>query len=271
MVVSGALDFFLPDTLENGQCFRWRREPAGAADAAYTGIAFGRYLAVEQTGSTVVFRDTTRDAFEGIWRGYFDLDRDYGAIKRLLGSDATMARAIAFAPGIRVLRQEPWEALCTFIISQNNHIPRIRGIVERLCAQHGTPVRGGHAFPRPEALAGLSPEALAPVRAGFRAKYLVDAAERVATGALPLEAIGALPTEVAARALMAVHGVGPKVAACALLYGLGHAGCVPVDVWVKRAMAALYPQGFPEAFAPVAGIAQQYLFHYVRSHPEVVA
>ena len=175
-------------------------------------------------------------------------------------------------PGIRVLRQEPFETLISFIISQNNNIPRIKGIIERLCLHFGEPFlyhnETRYAFPAPKKLASCTPEDLAPLRAGFRAKYLIDAAKRIASGEIDLEAVRKLPLPDAKAKLQTISGVGPKVADCALLYGLHRTECFPMDVWMKRAVLLL-PRLSPADFGENAGIAQQYLFHYVRMHPEL--
>jgi len=173
--------------------------------------------------------------------------------------------ATQFSPGIRVLRQDGWEALCTFILSQNNNISRIKGLVGRLCEHFGRPIPGGFDFPTPERLAALSVLDLEPVRCGFRAKYIIDAAKAVSGGRFDLSAIYTLPIDEAFAALQSIHGVGPKVAHCALLFGFGRTECLPVDVWMRRAMDAWFPQGLPEEIQPVAGIAQQYIFHYART------
>lgn len=271
-IVADIKNLDLDQTLDCGQSFRWRR----LEDASWEGVAFGRYCRLSLEHGGLVFHGTPLQEFEAVWRDYFDLTRDYCAVKKLLGSDETMAKAIAFAPGLRVLRQEPWEALCTFILSQNNNIPRIKGLVERLCETFGAevPAPPGHlplrSFPSAKTLADLEVEDLAPVRAGFRAKYILDAARRVASGQLLLEPLYTMELEEARIALRTIHGVGPKVAECALLYGFGRVECMPVDVWIRRALDYLYPEGMPGAFAPVAGLAQQYLFHYVRHAPDAL-
>lgn len=251
--------FDLAATLTCGQCFRWRENP----DGSFTGTAAGRTLTVRPDDAGEAFSDP-------FWRGYFDLDLDYGAIRDGLSSlSPALAEAASYAPGIRILRQEPWEALCSFILSQNNNIPRIMGIVDRLCASFGDPLAdGGFSFPGPERLAALSPEDLAPLRCGFRARYVIDAARKVA-GGLDLEALRTAPLPEAREALQSIHGVGPKVAECALLYGLHRLDAFPLDVWMRRAMASLFPGCAPETFGPYAGIAQQYIFHYSRRHPEL--
>ncbi len=245
-----------------GQCFRWEKR-----EGAWRGVAFGRARSVRARGGEILFEreGAAPGEFEAVWAPYFDLGRDYDSVRNALSGDAALRRAVAFAPGLRILRQEPWEALCSFLFSQNNNIPRIRGIVERLCREFGEPLPGGeYAFPTPGRLAALSPEALAPLRSGYRAGYVLDAAQKVASGALNLDALRTLPLDEARARLMLVRGVGPKVADCALLFGCGRLDAFPVDVWVRRVLARWYPRGFPEELRPLGGIAQQFLFHYAR-------
>lgn len=264
-------DFSLPDILDCGQCFRFRPVEQSRYPQCYEGVAFGRYLRLSRKADgTVILHDTTPQELEQIWGPYFDLDTDYRGVKGILSQDPVLAKAAAYAPGIRVLRQEGWEALCCFIFSQNNNIRRIQGIVERFCAAFGRPLEGApgwYAFPTPEELRGITPEDLAPLRAGFRAKYLADAVEKVASGQVRLELLSQLPLPQAREELQQIHGVGPKVAECALLYGFGRMECFPLDVWMKRVMERLFPQGLPQFALPWAGIAQQYLFHYARTCP----
>ncbi|MDD6446716.1 MAG: DNA-3-methyladenine glycosylase 2 family protein, partial [Ruminococcus sp.] len=175
-----------------------------------------------------------------------------------------------YAPGIRILSQEPWEALCSFIISQNNNIPRIKGIIDRLCRQYGEPIGDNlYAFPTAERLSRCTVDDLAPLRSGFRAKYIVDAATKVATNEINLHEIKKMPVEQARKELMKIKGVGPKVADCTMLYGMGKKECFPMDVWMKRAMEVLFPNLTPEDFGTNAGIAQQYIFHYSRMNPQL--
>ena len=260
----GCLD--LQQTLDCGQAFRWQKIDTPGGEA-WRGTAFSHTLTVRAADGAFLF-DCTQAEFDRIWYPYFDFGTDYAEIRRALsGLHPVLRDAAAYAPGIRILRQEPWEALCSFIISQNNNIPRIKGILERLCALLGAEIPGGgRASPTAERLAACTAETLAPVRAGFRAKYLIDAAQRVASGALDLEQVRAMPLDEARSALQTVRGVGPKVADCALLYGLHRTECFPLDVWMKRAMALL-PGVSPADFGENAGVAQQYIFHYARMHP----
>ena len=163
-----------------------------------------------------------------------------------------------------------WETLCSFIISQNNNIKRIKGIIERLCRLFGQPIgdSGFFSFPTPETLAAATAEHLAPLRCGFRARYLIDAAQKVCYGQVRLDAIPSMPMEEARRELMQICGVGPKVADCVLLFGFHRLECCPMDVWMKRVFAVLYPNGLPDCARDFAGIAQQYLFHYARTCPQ---
>ncbi len=265
--VSGLEDFSLVETCECGQCFRWNGQP----DGTYIGIAAGKRAQVEQKGDALFFYGVTEEEFEEFWRGYFDLDFDYGAVRRLVCGNEVLRAAAEFAPGIRILRAEPWETLCSFIISQNNNIPRIKGIIERLCSTFGEEIEGGgYSFPGADRLAGLKEEDLAPLRCGFRAGYILDAARKVAEGEIDLEALRLAPIEEARAELQKIRGVGPKVAECVLLYGLHRLEAFPVDVWMKKAMTRLFPEGLPECARPFAGIAQQYLYHYVRNNPEVL-
>ena len=168
------------------------------------------------------------------------------------------------APGIRILAQEPWEALCSFIISQNNNIPRIKGIISRLCETFGKKSGESYTFPSAETLAVLEPDDLQNLRAGFRAGYIIDGARKVASGEIDLEALRNMPIETAREKLMTIRGVGPKVAECTLLYGLHRLEAFPIDTWIKKAMSTLYEGLKPEDFGEYAGIAQQYIFVQMR-------
>ena len=174
--------------------------------------------------------------------------------------------ACSYADGIRILNQEPWEALCSFIISQNNNIPRIKGIIDKLCTMFGDEIdKNLFSFPTAEKVASLSVEELAPLKSGFRAKYILDAARRVANGDVDLPSLRSLPLDEARNELMKIYGVGNKVADCTLLFGLNRIDAFPKDVWIKRAMEKLFNGSLPECASKYAGIAQQYIFYYARS------
>ena len=255
LVLTDIKNFIPAQVLDCGQCFRWEN-----SSGKYSGIAHKRRLELYLDNGNLVLKDTTKEEFEKIWRDYFDLSRDYGELRSSYAADGTLSKAIAHSPGLRLMRQEPWETLITFILSQNSNIPRIKGMVARLCNCFGR----GDIFPAPEDLAGLSEGDLAPIRSGYRAGYIIDAAKRAADGRLDFGKLAQMASEDVRRALMEVHGVGPKVADCVLLYGFGRVECYPLDVWMKRVMAEYYPEGFPEYLLDTAGIAQQFLFHYAR-------
>lgn len=254
--------FSLRDTLLCGQCFRWEENP----DGSFSGFAGAHYADIRQAGSQVLVASSQADA--GFWHAYFDLDTDYEDAKRRLYRYRAMREPIDRAGGIRLLRQDPWEALCSFIISQNNNIPRIKGIVGRLCEGFGGPVPGGFSFPAPERLAGCTADDLAPLRAGFRAKYILDAAKKVADGTVDPARIAHSSTGEGEAELMQILGVGAKVAQCALLYGFHKLDAFPVDVWMKKALALYFPNGFPKQAKKIQGIAQQFLFHDIRTYQE---
>ncbi|MCR4925408.1 MAG: DNA-3-methyladenine glycosylase 2 family protein [Clostridiales bacterium] len=249
-------------TLDCGQAFRWSSDEKGV----WHGVAFGKVLDIEQTQSKIIFFNTSLEDFEKIWLNYFDLERDYKKITSQLKKDEQLNKAITACYGIRILRQESWEALCSFIISQNNNIPRIKGIIERMCKCFGEDLSNGDfSFPSAEKIATLSVEDLSPLRAGFRARYIIDAAQRVADGRIDIEKISAMDIEKARESLKTITGVGAKVAECTLLYGFNRIEAFPIDVWVKRVMAEMYPNGLPECTKGIEGIAQQFLFHYIRT------
>lgn len=252
-------DFSLDETLDCGQAFRWEKAQ-NTDNVTYSGFYLNTPLTISEEGEGVFcLHDTDEQTFLSVWKNYFDLDTDYGEIKRRISADATMKSACEYAGGIRLLRQDPWEALCSFIISQNNNIPRIKGIISRLCEHFG-------GFPGYEELSVLTPDDLSFLRAGFRAKYIIDAAKKLSDEAVSLDRINAAPIEEARRELMLINGVGPKVAECALLYGMHRTEAFPIDVWIKRVMERWYADGLPQCCMGVEGIAQQYLFHYIRTY-----
>lgn len=187
-------------------------------------------------------------------------------IKEHFKNDETMKKAMEFGDGIRILRQEPWEAVCSFIISQNNNIPRIKKIIEELSRRYGEQLSPGkYAFPSAQALVSAGEEEIFSCKTGFRAKYIYDAARRVASGECDLGAIYNMPTQDAIEYLKRIKGVGLKVASCALLFGFNKTDAFPVDVWVKRIIDEYYNGSLDiPSLGAYAGIAQQYLFYYIR-------
>lgn len=262
--ITGVSGLSLPETLDCGQCFRWKPDENGNWRGAVRGVC--RSIRQEKDGITILGAD--EEEFSSVWYDYFDFGRDYDALKAEFAECEILHEACEFAPGIRVLHQEPWEAFITFIISQNNNITRIKGIVERICAAFGDEIEEGiYAFPTPSRLSAAAAEEFAKLGCGYRAEYLVCAAREIESGKLDLEALAKAPTAEARRRLLEVHGIGPKVADCVLLYGLGKTDCCPADVWMKRVISTL-GGSMPACVTDYAGIAQQFLFHYARNFPE---
>lgn len=265
--------FDLDQIFDCGQCFRFDRNEAGG----YDGIAFGMPATVSQDDKSVTVYGADSGSFERVWRNFFALDDDYSGMRddivQRFGGDGTIKSAMTAGKGIRILHQDPWETVCSFIISQNNNIPRIKKIISAMSARFGEKtVYGGkeyYAFPTPEALAAAGEEEIFALRTGFRAAYIYDAAVKVADGRLDLESLRALPTDELIARLMTVKGIGPKVASCAALFGFGKTDAFPVDVWMKKVMAKYYPAGLDiPSLGKYAGIAQQYLFYYERYQVE---
>lgn len=266
---------------ENGQAFRFY----ACGGSAYEGVAYGRYLHVERRGEYVSLFPCTPQEFDEIWRRYFDLERDYSKLFQNC-DDNVLRQGIAYGKGLRMLQQEPFETLISSIISANNHIKRIQGIIERLCILCGEPFfcsgRKWYRFPEAKRLAQLSEKELKECGSGYRAAYIKEAAQRIADG-FALESLRELTYENAKKELRKLPGVGPKVADCILLFSLGFTDAFPADVWVKRILQEYY--GFAgndkqiytfarERFGICSGIAQQYLFFWKREkekkQPETV-
>lgn len=252
-------------TFECGQCFRWNAD----ADGVYYGVAKGKAAKLFCEEDKVYIMCGAGD-YESLWRDYLDMDRDYESIRLGFNGGEYLDRCKEFGAGIRILRQERWEALCSFIISQCNNIPRIKGIVEKLCAAYGEKIsfdgREFYSFPSAQRLAQLEAEDLAHIRSGYRAAYIVGAARAVSGGEIDLDALAAADCGAAMKGLLSLNGVGAKVANCALLFGLGHMEAFPIDVWMKRALKEHFAPDFdPETLGPYAGLAQQYIFYYARS------
>ena len=260
LIIKNVSPFDLELTLDCGQAFRWTKTD----DGCFEGIAMGRYLKIKQNKEDIIFYNTTEDEYNDIWKRYFDFERDYTAILTRAQKNELLNQITKSSGGIRLLKQDPWEALCSFIISQNNNIPRIKGIIERLCANFGEKIKGGFTFPTAKKLASLTVEDLAPLRSGFRAKYILSAAKKCSEE-IDLISLHTLNIDEARNILMTIKGVGPKVADCTLLFGLGFLEAFPMDVWMKHAMAVLFNNKLPEGLEDCAGVIQQYIFHYART------
>jgi N-glycosylase/DNA lyase len=285
-IISGISPFDLKETLDSGQAFRWNKE-----EEAFVGVVRGRVLRARQEGDSLVLvgpasEDDVRLAVE-----YFSLDTDHASIeRRLCEIDPVLECAVGAFTGLRLLRQEPWECLISFILSARNAIPLIRRTVERIANVYGDPIAGEdgvrddcggsraalyYSFPTAGRLASADVLDLVKCGAGFRSRYVKAAAERVASGDIDFAGLRVLGYDGAKEALMRLDGVGEKVADCVLLFSLGFPQAFPIDVWMTRVMRYCYFGGSKvstatishfarERFGDLAGYAQQYLFHYAR-------
>jgi N-glycosylase/DNA lyase len=251
--------FNLWQVLLSGQCFRSTPDGEGALICA--GLHRGRF---SHSADGLVCEVESLEELETFWLPYFDAGRDYLAARSYLSQvDPVMEAATGAGYGLRVLRQPLFETVVTFLISQRSNIPRIKRVVDELCLRYGQDMGGWHAFPTPQRLACVPLEELSCLRAGYRTPYIAAAARFAAEGGL--EGIGALPYAEAKALLLGMPGIGEKVAGCILLFAGGYMEAFPVDVWIARAIDELYGGCLnPCAFAPFAGLAQQYLFYYIR-------
>lgn len=271
-------DFDLAQTLECGQCFHFVK----LDEEDYVLTAKGYVLHVSQEADTVTFYDTDKDEYVNVWKDYFDMDRDYSAIKKkLLEKDDKLKDAIESMWGVRILNQDFFETLISFIISQNKQIPHIKKIVADISAKFGTykGTYGGtdmYTFPTLEQLVNASEEDFKELKTGFRAPYIMDAIRRNMAGQFDKNELKSMDYDSCIKELMTIKGVGEKVANCVCLFGLGKKEAFPVDVWIKRIMETMYFDGVDtpkdkiaayakEQFGELGGFAQQYLFYYGKS------
>ena len=257
-------DFDLDQIAASGQCFRMNPKE----DGSYTLIAGDKYLTLKQTDNTVRF-DCCEEDWEYTWRSFFDMDTDYALIKQTIDPDDTyLQSAVKIGGGIRILRQDLWEMIITFIISQQNHIPRIKRCVETICSRYGeqkTSCDGTtyYAFPTAEALALATEEDLRACGLGYRARYIHETACMVQDGKIDLQRLPKLSYEKAKVELLKLCGVGIKVAECICLFALHHIDAFPIDTHIKDMLEENYPEGFPfERYEGFAGVLQQYGFYY---------
>lgn len=248
-------------TLDCGQAFRWRKN----ADCSWTGVVRGIETSVKKIDGGIFLSSITEKQFYDVFFDYFDLGRDYEKILSRLKTDKYLVNAVEEYGTVRILNQEPWEALCSFIISACNNIPRIKGIIERLCFNFGERTMTSYTFPSAERISELSLEDLEILRAGFRSPYILSAAKAVSHGEIDLEGLKSKTVDECEKELMKLTGVGKKVADCTILFGLNHAEAFPVDRHIKRIRENLYPNGLPECIKGIEGIAQQYMFHLQRT------
>lgn len=274
---TGGVD--LRRTLDSGQAFRWRWQDAARPTAA--GVVGRRVVWLSQDGRGIRLESPDTPEMRGTIRRYLGVLPRRAHPRRVeaaLAADPVLARVLPHTAGISLLAQDPWEVLISFIVSQNNNIPKIMRSIERLARALGEPLEDeAFSFPSPERLASASTRTLAACALGYRIPYVRAAARQVAEGRLSLAALSRSDHASARSALLEIPGVGEKVGDCILLFGLGHGTAFPVDVWVRRAVERLYFRGRPrrlreiqafarERFGPLAGYAQQHLFAYARAH-----
>lgn len=263
--ISGLKDFSITQIFDCGQTFRFNPDDNGRI----SGVAYNKKISFKQVDDTLYIYNITNDEYESTWKHYLSLDLDYNQIKQEIiqrfHHNPIIISAIEYGHGIRVLRQEPWEMICSFIISQNNNIPRIKKIVSSMAEVYGEQIDGGYAFPTPEVLYNAGIDKLKELKMGFRAKYIYDAAERILNGKLKIDEIKQCDTHTAMQKLQEVKGIGPKVASCILLFGFDKTDVFPVDVWIKRVLEKYFPDGIDiSELGRYAGLAQQYLFYFER-------
>lgn len=273
--IQNVTDFSLKYTLESGQSFRWNR-----IDNAYYGVVAGRILKISQVGTTLCVESSANEDeihFVPFLRHYLDIARDVPKILAEVNNDAYMHRTLEKLWGMRILNQALWETVASFILSQNNNVPRIRGIIRRLSERFGEHLTLAgyvdYSFPNAEALATATEDELLACGTGYRANYLRNTAQAVVSGELSLTLVEQMSYLEAKQALMRQDGIGEKVADCICLFSLGRLEALPIDVWIKRIFETLYlrrrathreiRQFAHNYFGEGVGYAQQYLFHYV--------
>lgn len=277
IILKGIKSFDPEHIFECGQAFRWYKNE----DGSYTTIAYNRVINVLKTGDDIHIDNTNMDDFKNIWYHYFDLSTDYEEIKKILSKDDNILKdATEFGKGIRILNQEPFETIISFIISANNQIPRIRKSIEIIAKEYGDFIENYNgtdyfSFPTAEKLAKVDVLDLREkARVGFRDKRIIDTSNMIANNEIDIEEIFSLSRNEGKEKLMELPGVGPKVSDCILLFAYDKSDAFPVDVWVKRVMEYFYlkeetslknisKQG-DLLFKDLAGYAQQYLFYYAR-------
>ena len=273
--------FELADIFDCGQCFRWNKQNNGS----YTGVFKNNVLNVQKQGNTAIFKGICNGDIKEIVKDYFDLDRDYEGIKKQLSKiDENVKTSVEYGKGIRILNQDLWETIISFIISANNNIPRIKGIIERLSKAYGKEIDWNgdkyYTFPTAEELKDVSVEDFRKLGTGFRDIRLYETTHMILDGKVNLEQLQNNPNTIEVREqLLSLSGVGPKVADCILLFStLKRFEVFPIDVWVRRVMNELYIKNpdenkvnkkeieklAKEKFGNLAGIAQQYLFYWKR-------
>ena len=260
--------FDLQKITDSGQCFR----VTPLSDGTYRFITGEQVLYIRKTAEELYHVSCDPDIWKQIWIPYFDLGRNYrDVVKAIPAEDVFLNLAAQAGAGIRILHQDPWEMLVTFIISQRKSIPAIRSVVELLCERYGTriqtPMETLYTFPTAQQMRDVRLEDYIACKAGYRAPYLCDAVQQVLSGNLDLSAIAAFPDKELIAALEGVKGVGIKVANCVALFAYGRTACAPVDTWINKVIRQKYQGHNPfDRYGDAAGIMQQYFFYYAQNH-----
>lgn len=277
VVIKNISEFSIEQIADSGQAFRWEK----IKENHYLWIAHGKLIDVEQVNDDIHIKGINSHEYDETWKNYFDLERDYQALLKLFASkDEHLKAATSYGQGVRILNQDLWEMIITFIISGNNNIPRIKSAIEKISATYGELIemRDGksyYAFPSPHALSQASIEDLRALGLGYRDKYIYKTTQLILEGEVDLSSISSLETDKAREALKMLPGIGNKVADCILLFACGKTDVFPVDTWVKKILEQYYhvEKTTPKAvyefahsyFGQDCGIAQQYLFYYIRN------
>ena len=264
VVLEDVSDFNLSHIFECGQCFRFKKQ----SDNSFIGVAFNKVWHLYEDNSKIYISGTLND-YNKYMHTFLDMDRDYSIIKKDFATDDFTLSATEYGNGIRILKQDSWEALCSFIISQCNNIPRIMSIIDTLCENFGEPVSFNgvtyRTFPSYEKIATLTLDDLAILRSGYRAKYILSVANALANKEFDFERLESMDIKDCRKEVTKLYGVGIKVADCFLLFGMGKLNAFPVDTWMKKAKAFYDGEMNPEKYGKYAGIYQQYIFYYARS------
>lgn len=252
-------DFSIEQIANSGQCFRINKLDA---QDTWKVTAFGKVLKIKEIDETNFIFDCSFEEYENIWLDYFDLKRDYEKIKDFIMEldDPYLTEAVQYGYGLRILKQDTWEVMVSFLVSQRNNIPRIKKIIEKLCANYGD------LFPSADNLADYTEEDFKALGLGYRAIYLVDIVKALVNKRLNVEYLKKLPYPKTIEYLKKFNGIGDKVANCIALFGVNKIEAFPVDVWINRIIEEQYNGDFDIGrFSEYAGIVQQYMFFYQRS------
>ena len=262
--ISDISDFNLSHIFECGQCFRFIKQQ----DDSFIGVAFSKVWHLYESDGDIFISGSLED-FEKYMRGFLDLDRDYASIKKDFVTDEFTKNAAEYGSGIRILKQDPWETLCSFIISQCNNIPRIMSIINTLCINFGDEIyfdgKTYYSFPHYSKIAKLTVDDLAILRSGYRAKYIISVAQALNSLEFDFERLESMDIKMCRKEVTKLYGVGIKVADCFLLFGMAKLDAFPIDTWMKKAKAFYDGEMDAEKYGKYAGIYQQYIFYYARS------